>query len=372
MKKRCNRAILFAKIDEEKESLLTFISVTEHTLALSDEQVKCIDEKLTVHSLAEFENLFGLPDMTMVCEGKNTHSAEPLASVSDYYDTLIKGTKNEYRCWYYDIEKQEKKESTDQQIPVKLYEVWLGVKSFFEQGENLELVITNLSYEELESETAQKKLSLYIETVNDKQENSYRIGLAILPEIPMLSEYRKLERIRFAGWRLDTEKQTGVIEEIAYIGNVLRILQKNRVISCYQYETGDASSAKVFAAEGGAKVRENAIQLQQQTGCNVITCCYPNLTWNLNGVNHGVYIGAAYVVAGMLLAGFTEQCETTLPRELYPYNIGIKEEIYNEPFGARLVYPRQSGKRNMILFCARSQKWSEGEYIRIDGEDMDV
>lgn len=362
MKERCNRAILFAKIDDEKENLLTFISVTEHTLALSDEQIQYIDEKLLVHSLAEFEDKFEMCDMTY--ERENIQNAEPLEHVADYYDTLTKeNKKKEYRCWYYDIEKQKKEMTKGKQIPVKLYEVWLGVKSFFEQGENLELLITNLSYEELESETAQKKLSLYMETVNDKQENSYRIGLAILPEIPMLCEYQKLERIRFEGWV--HEKETCYIGNI---GNVLRILQKNQVTGCYQYETGEVSSAKMFAAEGREKVRENAMQLQQQTGCNDMACCYPNLTW----IADKVYIGAAYVVTGVLLAGGGEKSETTLPRELYPYKEEIKKEIWNQPFGAMLAYETQVGKRNMVLFSARSQKWSKGEYIRIDGEDMDV
>lgn len=346
MEKRCNRAILFAKIDEEKENLISDISVTEQTLALSDEQIKCIDEKFVVCSLYEFEDKFGLKEI--MCETTESAKEVPLQQVADYYTALTEGKRQkEYRSWYYGSQTRDVSEHTKRQIPVKLYEIWLGVKSFFEQGEQLELLVTNLSYEDLESVQMQKKLSLYLETVNEKQDKSHRIGYAILPEIPMIKEQEKISRIRFEGWKKEDEKNA-----VLQIARNIHLLNEKHVICCYQYETGELSSAKTFASKGKKKILENALQLQPDINCDEIFCCYPNLTW----IEDKVYIGAAYVVTGVLLAGGGEKSETTLPRELYPYKEEIKREIWNQPFGAMLAYETQGGKGKMVLFCARSQK----------------
>ena len=362
MGKKCNRAILFSKIDEEKGNLISDISVTEQTLALSDEQTTYIDEKFVVRSLHEFEEKFDLKDIR--CESIESVREETLHQVADYYTALIEGKKGkEYRSWYYGTQSQDISEHTKKQIPVKLYEVWLGVKSFFEQGEQIELLITNLSYEDLESEQVKKKLSLYLETVNEKQDQSRRIKYAILPEIPMLKEQDKITRVRFEGWKKETER-----EAVSQIASMIHLLRKKQVICCYQYVTGELSSAKAFAREGKKRIQENALELQEEINCDEISCCYPNLTWKVDQV----YIGAAYVVTGVLLAGGGEKSETTLPRELYPYKEEIKREICKQPFGAMLAYEKQTGKRKMVLYSARSQKWSKGEYTRIDVEDMDV
>ncbi len=364
MTKRSNRAILFAKISDKKTDLLSLITVSENSLALSDEQIRFIEEKLVIHSLKEFESIFNLN----YSQWKEIASekTETLKNVADYYNVMKQNEQcKEYRLWYFDEKEKEVTPQKDNLVSVKVYEIWLGVKSFFEQGTDLELLVTNLSYQDLHATDAQRKLSLYMETVNEKSDRTQQITFAILPEIPMLSEQEKITRIRFEGRQHEKEYEKFDYDALTF---VLDILKREHVKCCYQYVTCEESSAKFFAASGRTKMQDNALRLQKQVNCDAITCCYPNLTW----IEDQVYIGAAYIVVGMLLAGKTEKSATTMPRELYPYGKMVREEFIKSPFGAMLAYSDGADRKQMILFCARSQEWGKKEYVRIDRENSDV
>lgn len=358
------RAILFAKISDKVTDLLSLITVSEDNLALADEQIRCIEEKLVIHSLEELEHIFDLDYSRLDLVG--TEKKEILENVAAYYHVLAqKEQGKEYQLWYFDEKEKEVTPQKDSLVSIKLYEIWLGVKSFFEQGTDLELLVTNLSYQDLHSTDAQRKLSLYMETVNEKSDKTQQIAFAIFPEIPMLSEQEEVTRIRFEGRQHDKEYEIFDYDALAF---VLDILKREHVKSCYQYVTCEESSAKFFAASGRTKMQDNALRFQKQVNCDAITCCYPNLTW----IEDQVYIGAAYVVVGMLLAGKTEKSATTMPRELYPYGKMVREELIKPPFGAMLAYSDGADRKQMILFCARSQEWDRKSYVRIDGEDSDV
>ena len=356
MKEKANRGILFAKVNEKKENLLSLIFTTDHVLALSDEQIRTIDQKLLVRSLVEFEEKFDV-DFSMldfVVQEEN----KPIEAVEEFYHTLIQMEEaKKYKVWYYQDKEQQSFDQQLIQVPVKLYEIWLGVKSFFEQGrgQELELLVTNLAYEEWEQKQAAQKLSLYIETVNGKEENNQQIAYAIFPEMPIASEQSNHIRERFEGKRLENENSSFAYESLA---RVFGILESAHIIACFQYETSEKTSAKILAKEGREKLQKEASFLQEKVHCESISCCYPNLTW----IEDKVYIGAAYVVAGMLLAGMGERSTTTMPRELYPYEAGIEEEIKATPFGAMLAYSDQAGEAYMLLYSARSQRWSNGTY----------
>ena len=172
MKEKANRGILFAKVNEQKENLLSLIFTKDHVLALSDEQIRTIDQKLLVRSLAEFEEKFDV-DFSML-DFSVQEENKSIEAVEEFYHTLIQTKEaKKYKVWYYQDNEQQSFDQQLIQVPVKLYEIWLGVKSFFEQGrgQELELLVTNLAYEEWEQKQAAQKLSLYIETVNGKEEN---------------------------------------------------------------------------------------------------------------------------------------------------------------------------------------------------------
>lgn len=358
------RAILFAKISDKVTDLLSLITVSEDNLALPDEQIRDIEEKLVVHSLEELEHIFDLDYSRLDFVG--TEKKEILENVAAYYHVLAqKAQGKEYQLWYFDEKEKEVTPQKDNLVSIKVYEIWLGVKSFFEQGTDLELLVTNLSYQDLHSTDAQRKLSLYMETVNEKSDRTQQITFAIFPEIPMLSEQEKITRIRFEGRQHEKEYEKIDYDALTF---VLDILKREHVKCCYQYVTCEESSAKFFAASGRTKMQDNALRLQKQVNCDAITCCYPNLTW----IEDQVYIGAAYIVVGMLLAGKTEKSATTMPRELYPYGKMVREEFIKSPFGAMLAYSDGADRKQMILFCARSQEWGKKEYVRIDRENSDV
>lgn len=355
MKVKCNRGILFAKVNDNKNNLLSLLSVAEGILALTDEQVKIIDEQLVVRSLEEFEHKFEIKFEGMEATVKEEDT--PIGEVADFYRAFgNREQERSYKIWYYDACEKKTNNGDLYTIPVKLYEVWLGVKTFFEQGrgEKLELLITNTSYEELETRQAADKLALYINTVNGKLENEQRLAIAIFPEIPITSEKKDIRRIRFEGKQETKEQDLGY----GILATILDILAGGQIMSCYQYVTGELTSAKVMAKEGRDKLINEARFFQEQVNCMEISCCYPNLTW----IEDQVYIGAAYIVAGMLLAGNTEKSVSTLPRELYPYEQDVWEELYGMPFGSMLAYSPKTGERNMLLYWARSQKWSSGDY----------
>lgn len=365
MRGRCNRAILFAKVNEDMADLLSLLTVSPHMLALEDAQIRCVEDNLVVHSLEEFEDKFKI-EIPVYEETQYQKAEQSLENVERYYKVLEQKERGEqYRLWYYDIKEKEDIPREHQQISVKQYEIWLGVKSFFEQGENLELLISNLSYEDMETNDAERKLSLYMETVNEKLDDTQQITFAVFTEIPMMSVQTKINRIRFEGTK---KKQDTSLTDTGKLAFLFNILEREQIVSCYQYETGVESSARAVALEGRTRIQESAFEFEKQINSAAISCCYPNLTW----IEDQVYIGAAYVVAGMLLAGREEKSMTTIPRELYPYREAVKEELAKTPFGSMLSYSPKAGDSQMLLDSARCQEWRFGSYRRIDREDVHV
>ncbi len=398
MKKECNRAILFAKVNEEKENLISLIHIDDfeecHIVALSDEQISIIDEHLLVRSLEEFQEKFDFNFENI--EFEEDEESESNEKVQDFYHALVsmnmkeksnrtksciltedigKSQGEEYRIWYYaggetSLNVKSKKKLMD---ATKQYEIWLGVKAFFEQakGRSTELLIANISCienndaGEWQSDLAYKKLKLYMDTVNDKLDCVKKIAYAIFPEIPMVLEKSFKIRERFDG-----NRRKGSGGEISYdmLARMIQLMESRTVMSCYQFETGELSSARILASEGRGRQEREAEYLEQKINCTGMSCCYPNLTW----IEDDIYIGAAYVVAGMLTAGYAEGSVTDIPRELYPYQPSVEEEITAKFFGSMLAYVKQAGEPYMRLHCARSGKWCNGEYEIIARRGQDV
>lgn len=346
MKLESNRALLLGVVNEKVEGLLSLITVTKETLALSDEQIKRIDDCLLVRSLQEFEDKWGINFRNI----KTYHEkeVEPKSRSDVFYDSLICNENREaYQIWYYQNKEKQNDKQLNESADVKLYEIWLGVKCFFEQGDNLELLVTNNSYEDWETKQAEEKLTLYINTVNDKLDNSHKLAVAILPEIPITTKHEENERKRFPGNTISK-----ITNEALYrtLSKVLQILFYGKIIACYQFVTNERTSFKIMAQDGRDAIIKAAHLFQGKVNIDEIVCCYPNLTW----IAEHVYIGAAYIVAGMILAGKGEKDVTTLPREIYPYSTEAREILEGEPYGAMLAYNPQNTEKYMLLWWLRS------------------
>lgn len=366
-----NRVILFAEVNREKENILSLIEIDHRQerqiMALSDEQISEIDDHLLVRSMDELWEKFSFDFSYIDFEEQEVTQANE--KVQHFYQVLTDTKQQDYQVWYYASEngmtKQEVHRKTEEFT--RQYELWLGIKAFFEQAEgcNAELVIANISDMENMECDAFDKLKLYVDTVNDKLDQTKRIAYAILPQVPMVLEKDVEIRERFAGNKRQREKHEMFY---AVVARILELMESRDIVCCYQYETGYDASARALAAEGRDRLKREAEYFEKMVNSQKITCCYPNLTW----IENRVYIGAAYVVAGMLIAGCDEGSQSYMPRELYPLQNQIYEEITQKPFGSMLVHAKQEGSPHMHLWWARTQKWHRGAYEKVVKGEEDV
>lgn len=275
----------------------------------------------------------------------------------------------------------------------KTAELCLSVEAFFAQGrktaDTLELLVLNISPQELDIPENRRTFSVYLNTVNGK--NNYRstVWAGILPGVRMHKEEEKNVRQRFAG---SGGEVTEAVEPETVI-NLMELAETYRIMLFYQYETKEDASARAFAKSGMRRFREAGRTYEKSAGAEYISCCYPNLT-----VAEGeLFLGAAFIAAGMQaslqssaylrlfyrnvaegLPGIRLDPEKTAasrrltaaaPRELYPYSGAVKEELGHTGYGSLLasegVMPGWGELSEMQLMYARTLCYSQGEYIPV-------
>ncbi|MCI9071268.1 MAG: transcriptional regulator [Lachnospiraceae bacterium] len=230
------------------------------------------------------------------------------------------------------------KESKDAFIKTvkPLVEKLLGIWCFFEQypkklkGMRPSLVITNISNEMLAKSSNISRLITYLNTVNAKNEFGNTVWYSIVPSIS-LDQYSKLKtaRERFKG------NSTVVKSDVNSVESLVRLLDvfKDYGVQCFfSYETGDTTTFNTLATEGIEKYEERCTPLMGKAFSEYAIPCLPNFTIipkeksgvildsrmviNENDVVElskakedimklwidGVYIGAAYVAAGIVAA----------------------------------------------------------------------
>ena len=244
MEANVKRAILLAKVNDKKENLMTLIHLNKfqntNIIALSDEVIKTIDEHLLVRSLEEFQEKFecDFEDYDIECE-REEKGENP--QVHKFYEELLainksfNDTKDEYKVWYNKPQEIITQESQYPYFTKELYEIWLGVKLFFEQANDIkaELLISNVTFvgdEEQESISAEK-LQLYLGTVNDKADNSKKIAYGILPDAPIKENQNNDVRERFKG-----NKKTNRKMLYSDVSNVLQVFEKWNVAIQHKYD----------------------------------------------------------------------------------------------------------------------------------------
>lgn len=217
-----------------------------------------------------------------------------------------------------------------------LIEKIMGVWSYFEQcPSNIKtmrpsLMIANVSNEMLAKSSNITRLIAYLNTVNAKNDFSNAVWYAIVPSISLdQHSMMKLARERFKGNEVTQKIDSNSVESLSRIMDVL----KDYSVQCFfSYETGDKTTFNYMATEGIDSFEERCIPLVGKSYSEFAIPCIPNFTIipkEKSGVIldkrmivneekvaelsaekedimklwiDGVYIGAAYIAAGLVAA----------------------------------------------------------------------
>lgn len=301
-----------------------------------------------------------------------------------------------------------------------LVEKLLGVRMFFEQypkknkGMVPSLLVTNAKLDLTVSNVNLARLRVFLNTVNLKNNYDNTIWLAIVPDVEMdAAPGGHLKRIRFRG-NEDVNRPAGNTMES--LTQLMDVIKDYRIQTFFNFQTGEDTSFNAVATSGIDKFIDKSAPLIKRDFSEYISCCLPNFTvvpreksgvvidnrmfmTEEGGVTlskeredilklwiEGVYIGAAYVAAGLVAAyqcpeylrnyfsnvtskypGIRYDIEaadnslrtiTTMAKEITGYTNTIKNVINRKGFG--FVFASENcqykGKevRNITVYKARS------------------
>ena len=217
-----------------------------------------------------------------------------------------------------------------------LVEKILGVKMFFEQyntkekGMNPTLLITNSTLEMTTKSINLPRVETYLNTVNSKNDYSNTVWLAIVPEIDLDSTGKVVvKRQRFQGTAKSAVSSGNTLESLTAI---MQTLMKNRVQTFFNFKSDEETNFNYVATQGVDKFIDKCDMLKNKEYSEYLSCCLPNFTIipkeksgvlidNKITINseggaelskaredvmklwlEGVFVGAAYVAAGMVAA----------------------------------------------------------------------
>lgn len=217
-----------------------------------------------------------------------------------------------------------------------LVEKILGVWAFFEQfPKNVKtmrpsMIVTNVGNELLARSSNITRLITYLGSVNAKNDFENTIWYGIFPSVSLDSHSKmKAVRERFKGNENVDKEDVNSVESLSRILDVL----KDYSVQCFfSYETGDRTTFNAMATEGIENYENKCVELVGKPFSEYAIPCIPNFTIipkDKSGVildkrmhiteNNtaelsrekedimklwidGVYIGAAYVAAGLVSA----------------------------------------------------------------------
>lgn len=348
----------------------------------------------------------------------------PLTAVTnDQVDTEIEvANYNTYLEFY-------KKAKDDFVKTVKpLVEKLLGVRMFFEQyttknrGMVPALLVTNVKLDMLVSSMNIGRLRTYLNTVNTKNNYDNTIWLGIVPDIELeASAVKKVTRQRFKG---NEQQQKAAGNTMEALASLMDTLKDYRVQTFYNFQTGEDTTFNYVATSGIERFVEKSQPLMKQSYSEYVSCCMPNFTVvpkDKSGVVidnkmtmteegaaalskeredimklwiEGVYVGAAYVAAGVVAAyqcpeylkdyyanssskypGVRYDLEagdhslrtvTTMAKEITGYTNTIKNAINAKNFGFMFASENSQleGKevKNITIYKARTLAMADDAY----------
>lgn len=290
------------------------------------------------------------------------------------------------------------KESKDDFIKTvkPLIEKILGVRLFFEQypsklrGMKPTLLITNISNEMMAKTPNIPRLVTYLNTVNGKNNFEHTIWYAIFPSVAFdVGGKPKLTRQRFKGNDAPVNTSVHTVESLT---RILDVLKDYRVQCFFSFASNEKNTFNAMSTEGIERYIDRSLPLTSKAFSEFAIPCFPNFTVipkDKSGVvldtkmevteNNtaamstakqdimklwidGVYVGAAYVAAGLVatyqdpeylkmifrrdvdneLPGVRFDLEagdnslmvyTTLAKEITGFTNPIKDEINKKCFG---------------------------------------
>lgn len=309
-----------------------------------------------------------------------------------------------------------------------LVEKLLGVKVFFEQYNTKEkgmvpsLLVCNTKLDMLVSSINIDRLKTYLNTVNNKNDYANTVWLGIVPNIELeQTQGRKVSRQRFRGNVVAEKTEGNTMESLT---TLMEVAQDYKIQIFFNYQTGETTTFNALATAGVDTFIEKSAPLVKKDFSEYVSCCLPNFTivpkeksevvldnrMMLNeqgGVElskeredimklwiEGVYVGAAYVAAGIVAAcqcpdylrehfsnvstkypGVRYDIEagenslhtvTTMGKEITGFTNTIKSVINNKGFG--FVFASESSQvqgkeiKNITVYKARTMATVDDVY----------
>lgn len=213
----------------------------------------------------------------------------------------------------------------------------LGIWCYFEQypkkikGMRPSMLITNVSNEALAKTSNISRLAAFLNTTNAKNEFGNTVWYAVVPNVS-LDQYSKMKltRERFRG-NAKTEKAD--VNSVESLARLLDIFKDYGIQCFFSYEADDSTTFNALATEGIGKYEDRCAPLMGKPFSEYAIPCLPNFTIipkDKSGVVldrrmvinqqegkaelskekedvmklwiDGVYVGAAYVAAGIVAA----------------------------------------------------------------------
>lgn len=327
---------------------------------------------------------------------------------------------------YLDFYKQTKDDFV--KVVKPLIEKILGVKTFFDQykvkenGMKPTLLVTNNRLEQQVKANNLPRLITYLNTVNDKNEFDNTIWFGIIPNVEIeQNKGMKLQRIRFGGNEKAERNDRNTMESVA---NLMNAIYPYKITTFFSFEPGEETTFSDMASTGVEKYKEKCKFLMKKEYSEFLVPCIPNITIipkDKSGVIldkkmimdeegmaalskekedimklwiEGVYIGAAYVAAGLTAAwqcpaylkerfskttrnypGVRFDIEaashalcatTTMTKEISGFTNAIKNDINTNGFG--FVFSSENAQykgkdiRNIMVYKARNLQVSNHEF----------
>ncbi|MBE5982140.1 MAG: transcriptional regulator [Paenibacillaceae bacterium] len=230
------------------------------------------------------------------------------------------------------------KESKDAFIKTvkPLIERLLGIWCYFEQypkklkGMRPSMLVTNVSNEMLAKSSNIPRLITYLTTVNAKNDFTNTVWYAVVPNVSLDQNSKmKLTRERFKGNSKAEKNDTNSVESLI---RLLDVFKDYKVQCFFSYEADDSTTFNALATEGITRYEDRCAALMGKEFSEFAIPCLPNYTIipkDKSGVVldsrmvvsenqtaelskekedimklwiDGVYVGAAYVAAGVVAA----------------------------------------------------------------------
>lgn len=256
----------------------------------------------------------------------------PLSAVTDEQIDMETEVTN-YNT-YLEFYKQAKDDFVKTVKP--LVEKLLGVRMFFEQypkkmrGMVPSLLITNTKLDLTVSSMNVQRIQTYLNSVNSKNNYENTVWLAIVPDIEMESKIGKKGRRGIFKGHAKVEKSVGNTMES--LTQLMDAIKEYKIQTFFSFKTGEDTTFNNVATTGVDRFIDKSAVLTNNDYSEYISCCLPNFTIvpkEKSGVVldnrmhiteegtvslsdsredimklwiEGVYIGAAYVAAGIVAA----------------------------------------------------------------------